>query len=122
MTLSEHRCRFSFDLARLVMFGAPDGYDIAVGEVGRTRYQQAQYVRNGKSRTMNSDHLEARAVDLVLYKIQPDGSRRPVWAPEHYQHLADYWVSLDPRHNYWGYAEWGFDTPHFGRRKGKKSS
>ena len=58
--------------------------DFSVGEGVRTKEQQAEYVRTGKSRTMDSRHLTGHAVDLWAFvddKINWD------WA--HYFKIAE---------------------------------
>ena len=53
-------------------------YPFNVSEGLRTKEQQREYVRQGKSRTMNSKHLTGRAVDLyplTMNRKQVDWSR-----------------------------------------------
>lgn len=119
MTLSEHRRLFTLDVARLILWvdGSLPGFALVIHEVARTEYQQREYVRTGASWTMNSDHLEARAADFVLYRVGADGSLDPTWDVRDWRPIGEAWVALDPDYNYWGYAEWGKDAPHFGRWK-----
>lgn len=117
MGLIEDRIEFSDNVGRLLLDHRVEGYRLAIKEVGRTTYQQAEYVRIGASHTMTSDHLESRAADFDLYKW--DGERwRPTWESSDFAPFARRWIELNPSHNYWGWAEWGFDTPHFGRKRG----
>ena len=118
MRLSEHRAQFTRDLASLIETASDFGLVLAINETGRTRYQQAEYVRTGRSWTMNSDHLTPLAVDWVYYIRTPSTYLSPIWAgtrPE-IQAAAKFWIDLDPDYNYWGYAEWQKDTPHMGRK------
>ncbi len=53
-------------------------YPFNVSEGLRTKEQQREYVRQGKSRTMNSKHLTGKAVDLyplTMNRKQVDWSR-----------------------------------------------
>jgi hypothetical protein len=72
--------------------------ECSIGEVQRTKLQQAAYMAAGKSWTMRSKHLEKCAVDLFLW-IDNDVT----WKHEDYQVLADYWKTLHPR------CKWGGD-------------
>ena len=57
-------------------------YPFNVSEGLRTKEQQREYVRQGKSRTMNSKHLTGRAVDLyplTMNRKQVDWSGSRSW-------------------------------------------
>lgn len=58
--------------------------DFSVHDGIRTVEEQRQYVKNGTSKTMNSDHLRGEAVDLVPYV---EGKLR-WWWPQVYQVAA----------------------------------
>lgn len=56
------------DLVRLVHKALDlSEVDFSVGEGARAKEQQAEYVRTGKSRTMDSRHLTGHAVDLWAF-------------------------------------------------------
>lgn len=59
-------------------------YDFGITEGIRTLEKQREYVRTGKSQTMNSYHLNGRAVDIVVYK---DG--KVTWDLKYYKEIAD---------------------------------
>ena len=52
------------DLVRIVRRVAAEGADFLVAEGLRTKERQAQLVKEGKSKTLNSRHLTGHAVDL----------------------------------------------------------
>ena len=59
-------------------------YDFGITEGLRTIEKQKEYVRTGKSQTMNSYHLKGKAVDIVVYK---DGE--VTWDLKYYKEIAD---------------------------------
>jgi hypothetical protein len=102
----------------LGFFILKDGCTIRFREVQRTPMQQAEYLRTGASKTMNSEHLNCCAGDLI---IERDGVQL---TRDQIKPYGDYWESLDPR-NRWG-GNWRglvdagrskfIDAPHFERR------
>lgn len=58
-------------------------YDFGITEGLRTIEKQKEYVRTGKSQTMNSYHLKGKAVDIVVYK---DGE--VTWDLKYYKEIA----------------------------------
>lgn len=118
MSLSRDQAKFTDDLARTILWtnaredwGPDKEWYVKILEVHRSLEQQKIHVANGVSKTLKSDHLESRAGDIQIYH-----NGRPVWAPEHYKPIGEHFCSLDPK-NYWGFAEWGWDAPHMGRRR-----
>ena len=116
MKLSEHQQKFTRDIANLICYANSIDIDLTFGEAYRTVEQQQIYVNEGKSKTMNSNHLKRLAVDFNFFingKLTYDFHK--VYA------LGKYWVGLDSK-NRWG-GDWnnngkadGFlDTPHFER-------
>ena len=77
----------------------------------RTRFQQKEYYRTGKTKTMHSDHLRKLAIDLNFFF-----NGKLSYSKKDIQPVADYWKSLRPG-NYWGgdFKRW-LDTPHFGTK------
>ena len=71
-----------------------------------------EYVRTGKSQTMNSYHLKGKAVDIVVYK-----DREVTWKLDYYKEIADL-VKKIAEHDglkiTWG-GDWKtlVDGPHF---------
>ena len=122
MTLSKHQCIFCHNLAKLILKINELGFDVKIQELNRTVETQKQYVAEGKSKTMNSKHLDKLAVDLVLFK---DIELCP---KEDYRIVGEYWESLGGR---WGGRfgledkpketrdkEIGWDNPHFEYKEG----
>lgn len=106
MTLGEHQEAFSRDLFLLLVKAYELGYKVRIGEVERTIEQQKLYMRQGRSKTMNSMHLRKCAADL---HFTLNGE---LCYP---QELGDYWESLS-KENQWG-GNWNSfkDKPHFQR-------
>lgn len=106
MTIAQKQQRFSELLAQLIVWAYLNGYKISMGEVLRTKEQQALYMKTGKSTTMNSKHLMCLAADISLWKDNIYLTATPDYKP-----LGDYWKSLDPM-CVWG-GDWGWDGGHF---------
>lgn len=109
-----HQRVFTRNIAKLIVYAYQHGLELTFGEAYRTAEQQEIYVKAGKSKTMNSDHLRRLAVDFNVFtnnKLTYD------WATV--KILGDYWETLHPS-NRWG-GDWnknnikdGFiDVPHF---------
>lgn len=106
MTLREKQSVFLKNVAKLILWAFDNGYELTGGELLRTNEQQEIYLKEGKSKTINSQHLKKLAIDLNLFidgKYQYDN--------EAYKPLAEYWKSLHPD-NVAGY-DWGWDSQHF---------
>ncbi len=72
-------------------------YPFNVSEGLRTKEQQREYVRQGKSRTMNSKHLTGKAVDLyplTMNRKQVDWSRFEELADLMFQVASDQGVEI----------------------------
>ena len=95
MTLRQRQSVFALNLAKLIVWAYQQGYEVTLGEAERTAYQQAEYLRTGKSRTANSQHLRKLAADLNLFR-----GGALLGTPGH-KPLGAYWVSLHVD-NRWG--------------------
>jgi D-alanyl-D-alanine carboxypeptidase len=113
MSQVREQAKFLLDACRLVMKATELGFVVTGGELFRTAEQQAIYVKTGRSKTMNSNHLSRRAIDLNFFKDGKLAYDRAVLQP-----LGDYWEALDEK-NSWG-GNWNSfkDVPHFERRAG----
>lgn len=117
MNLVAEQDRFLRDVARLIDRAHDLGFVVSAGELYRTIEQQRIHMREGRSKTLSSQHLKRLAIDLNFFTRQGDALElcydRPVL-----QTLGDYWEGLDPA-NAWG-GNWANfkDTPHFERREG----
>jgi hypothetical protein len=96
MILSEKQKIFTQNIAKLIDWAYAHGFELTFGEAWRSPEQQAIYVREGKSKTMNSRHLDRLAVDFNVFK-----GKNLVGGAQDIKPLGDYWVSLHPD-NVWG--------------------
>ncbi len=110
MSLSREQMYFSQDIAKLILYANSLNINLTFGEAYRTEYQQKEYVRTGKSKTMNSNHLRRLAIDFNFFI---DG--KLFWEHKQISQLGAYWESLYVK-NRWGGNFTNFkDTPHFER-------
>lgn len=109
MGLSDEQWLFLQDVAKLIEFAKSKGMKLTGGELLRTPEQQQLYYDQGKSKTLNSNHLKKLAIDFNLIVNNQLGTRSD------YRPLGQYWESLSPK-NRWGGNFQGFiDSPHFER-------
>ena len=102
---------FLKDVATLIQFIETEGDMATGGELQRTSYQQVEYIRTGRSKTMNSLHLSKLAVDLAIFH---DG----IWLQDRdsLMKYGAFWQGLH-EDNEWGGSWLTFcDLPHFQRR------
>lgn len=107
---------FLQDVAKLIQFAAEKGFTMTAGEMYRTEEQQAIYLKQGKTKTSNSQHIKRLAIDFNFFV---DGVLTYDFLK--IKQLGDFWESLNPA-NRWGGdfnkngIQDGFvDTPHFER-------
>jgi len=111
MTLREKQSIFTFNIHRLIEQAYKLGFELTAGELYRTPEQQKIYFDTGRSKTMQSLHIERLAVDFNIFK---DGRMLFQESTQYEQDvmtckpLGDYWVSLNTA-NSWG-ADWGKDN------------
>lgn len=120
MSMIDGQSAFLRDVVRLLTKADELGYVTTLGEAFRTSEQQAIYVKTGRSKTMASEHLNRRAIDLNIFK---DGK---LCGRDEIKPLGDFWEGLSPL-NRWG-GNWRglvdagksrfIDAPHFERRAG----
>lgn len=106
MTLGQHQEAFARDFVKLLSKAHSLGYETRIGEVERTVAQQELYIKQGKSKTMNSLHLKKCAADVHFTK---DGV---ICYP---QELGNFWESLNPINQWGGNWKTFKDAPHFQR-------
>ncbi|HSH24308.1 MAG TPA: M15 family metallopeptidase [Massilibacterium sp.] len=112
MNLSYKQFEFLKDVCTLIQHVANKGWKVTGGELDRTIEQQKIYFESGKSKTMESLHLDRLAIDLNFFN--PEGEL--TYKKKDLQWIGDFWESLSPQ-NEWG-GNWEFtDTPHFQRNK-----
>lgn len=108
MTLGEQQQLFARDLVRLLLEAFELGYEVRIGEVHRTADQQAIYVKTGRSKTMNSRHLDKCAADLFFFK-----NKQLIDYPVE---LGKLWESYCDKNSWGGFWNSFKDTPHFERK------
>lgn len=117
MSLLREQSTFLLHVAELIQKASELGFYASGGELYRTSEQQALHVKNGRSTTMNSQHLKRLAVDLNFFKAAPDGTLKLTYEVEDLRPLGQFWEGLDAA-NRWGGNWTSFkDTPHFERRE-----
>lgn len=99
MTLSEKQQAFTFNIHLLIQEAFRLGFKLTFGEVYRTPEQQKIYFDSGRSKTMDSRHLQRLAVDFNIFK---DGVL--INDPKTIQPLGEFWMSLNTD-NVWG-GDW----------------
>lgn len=110
MSLVKEQSAFLLDVCKLIAHATESGWTVTGGELARTVEQQQIYVKTGRSKTMDSNHLKRLAVDLNFFR---GGSL--VYDKQELAPLGDFWESLNPK-NRWG-GRWRFvDAPHFERK------
>ena len=108
--LSTQQQRFSQDIAKLILYANSLGVNLTFGEAYRTAYQQKEYVRTGKSKTMNSNHLRRLAIDFNFFI-----NGKLYYEHEMIDKIGAYWESLDVLNRWGGNFSNINDTPHFER-------
>ena len=111
MSLVQEQQLFLLDAVRLIAFATKAGFAVTGGELYRTVEQQEIYMKTGKTKTMNSNHLKRCAIDLNFFT-----NGVLVYDKKLLQPIGDYWESLNKK-NSWG-GNWNSfkDVPHFERR------
>jgi hypothetical protein len=102
---------FLLDAAKLIQHATALGFTVTGGELFRTPEQQEIYVKTGRSKTMNSNHLKRLAIDLNFFKSGVLEYDVLVLTP-----IGEYWQSLDPKNSAGMFWKSFKDIPHFERR------
>jgi hypothetical protein len=116
MSLVQEQAAFLKDVAKLIEYASSRDFIVTGGELYRTAEQQDIYVKTGRSKTRNSNHLRRCAVDLNFF-IEENGTLKLTYEIDKLKPIGDYWESLSPGKNSWG-GNWSSfkDVPHFERR------
>jgi hypothetical protein len=118
MTLGEKQELFATHVAMLINKAQELGFGVRLGEVMRPIEMQELYVRTGRSKTMNSQHIKKLAIDLNLIVGGKLATRAQI------EPLGKWWEALDSK-NRWGGSWRGLveakkssfvDAPHFERQ------
>jgi hypothetical protein len=105
------QAEFLLDACKLIAHATEQGFVVTGGELLRTPEQQKIYVQTGRSKTLDSDHLKRRAIDLMFFK---DGQL--VWDKQVLAPIGAFWEALRPGKNRWGGNFQSIkDVPHFER-------
>ncbi len=108
--LSTEQQIFTQNISQLILKANSLGINLTFGEAFRTEYQQREYLRTGKSKTMNSNHLKRLAVDFNFFI-----NGRLVWEHPLITELGEYWESINEKNRWGGNFKNFKDTPHFER-------
>lgn len=111
MGLVQQQAAFLLDVCKLIQHATDSGFTVTGGELARTTEQQTIYVKTGRSKTMNSNHLRRLAIDLIFFK---DG--QVMWDKATLAPLGAFWESLDPCNRWGGNFKTLVDCPHFERQ------
>jgi hypothetical protein len=107
--LFDHQVAFLKDIPKLLQYLWDHGFTVTGGELLRTAEQQQLYLQQGKSRTLDSNHLKKTAIDLNIF-LDGNFATKP-----QLQSVGDYWESLHPLNRWGGNFKTFQDTPHFER-------
>lgn len=110
MSNVSEQAAFLLDVCKLIQKATEMGLVVTAGELYRTPEQQQIYVKTGRSRTMNSLHLQRRAVDLNFFKDGKLTYDKATLAP-----LGAFWESLHPLNSWGGNGVKLVDIPHWSR-------
>ena len=110
MSMVDEQSTFLLDVCKLIQFSTESGYVVTGGELYRTIEQQQIYVKTGRSKTMNSNHLKRLAIDLNFIR---DG--KLVWDKARLSAIGEYWEALNPKNRWGGNFKSLVDVPHFER-------
>jgi hypothetical protein len=110
MSLSSEQAAFLLDACKLIQYATEQGWTVTGGELFRTQAQQEIYFKEGKSKTMQSNHLRRLAIDLNFLK-----NGQPVWDKTQLANLGAFWESLHPSNRWGGNFKSLPDVPHFER-------
>ena len=113
MSLVQEQAEFLLDAIKLIQFATEQGFVVTGGGLARTIEQQTLYVKTGRSKTMNSNHLKRCAIDLNFFK---DG--QIIWDKGVLAPLGAFWESLHPKNRWGGNFKSLVDCPHFERNVG----
>lgn len=111
MSLRTEQSIFAEDFVKFLNWLLSEGYQFTFGEAQRPIEMQEIYVRNGRSKTMDSYHIKKLAFDLFIFK-----NSRLLASKEETQFAGNKWESIAAK-NSWG-GNWNNfkDVPHFERR------
>lgn len=110
MSQITEQAAFLLDACKLIEHATSAGFTLTAGELFRTAEQQGIYVKTGRSKTFDSDHLKRCAIDLNFFK---DG--KLIYDKDVLKPIGDFWESLNPANRWGGNFKSLKDVPHFER-------
>lgn len=108
--MNKEQWEFLKDVAKLIQFASVNNFVLNGGELFRTPEQQKIYFETGKSKTMNSNHLNRLAIDFNFFV---DGVL--TYEKSKLQILGDFWENLNEKNRWGGNFKSFLDVPHFER-------
>ncbi len=112
------QAEFLLQICELIQWATKEGFVITGGELARPVEMQQIYVKTGRSKTLQSSHLDRLAIDLNVFK---DGK---LCTRDGMRVIGDRWEAMHPK-NRWG-GNWRglvdagrssfIDAPHFERQ------
>lgn len=111
MSLVKEQAEFLLDVCKLIVFATEQGFTVTGGELYRTPEQQKIYVQTGRSKTMASNHLTRRAIDLNFFL-----NGELVYDVDKLKIIGDFWKSLNSKNDWGGFWNTFKDVPHFERK------
>jgi len=109
MKTSTKQWLFLQDVAKLINYAKELDIKLTGGELYRTKYQQKKYLKDGKSKTMNSKHLSRLAIDFNFFKDD-----NLTYKLDDVAELGLFWESLSDKNEAGMFWKWK-DLPHFQR-------
>lgn len=107
MTLSDRQKIFTRNIGLFIDHAFEMGFELTLGEVARTVEQQKIYFDTGRSKTMDSRHIQRLATDFNIFlngTLLFQKSDQYKQDLEAMRPLGDFWESLHPD-NVWG-GDW----------------
>lgn len=111
MALVPEQAAFLLDVCDLVRYATSLGFVVTGGELQRPLEMQAIYVKTGRSKTMNGQHLRRLAIDLNFF-----ANGELCYDKATLQPIGDYWETRNPKNSWGGNWKSFKDMPHFERR------
>lgn len=102
MSLREKQSLFLFNIHKLIEWVYRNGFELTFGEAYRTQEQQQIYFNTGRSKTLNSRHIQRLAIDFNIFR-----NGLLINSPVDIKPIGDYWVTLHTD-NVWG-GDWDRD-------------
>lgn len=110
MSLRTEQEAFLLDFCKLIVYITQQGFTVTAGELLRPIEMQTIYVKTGRSKTMDSDHIKKLAGDLNIFLNGKYVTSKEVLKP-----IGEYWESLNKQNRWGGNFKSFKDLPHFER-------